>query len=88
MLLAGTVKMVILLFMVGVAVYQAAFGQGADPVLLRNVECTGTESSLLSCNPVETLRYCPHSQDAGVICPSCKPCIWVQIVLTSELLSQ
>ena len=70
-------------FVVGVAVYSAAFGQGTGPILLSEVGCTGTESSLLSCNHVEILRYCSHFYDAGVICPSCKPCIWVQIVLTS-----
>ena len=72
----------ILLFLhtIAIAVYRAAFGQGNGPVLLSNVECTGNESFLLSCSA--GIASCSSSNDAGVVCPSCK---LVQIVLTSEL---
>ena len=50
--------------------YGAPFGQGTGPVFLRNVGCTGTESSLLSCS--HRSGSCSHFQDAGVVCPSCK----------------
>ena len=61
------------LYNVGFAVRNAPFGQGTDPVLLYNVGCTGTESSLLNCSLDGTyLHYCLHSNDAGVVCPPCK----------------
>ena len=62
-------------FSVGpVAVSYAAFGQGTGLILLDNVGCTGTESSLLSCSHrgIGVLRSCSHSEDAGVMCPPCK----------------
>ena len=70
----------------GIAVYP--FGQGIGPLLLSYVDCTGIESSLLNCNHIDNPYYSYYyCSDAGVICPSCKLCIWVQIILTSELLS-
>ena len=61
------------LYNIGIAVHNAPFGQGTDPVLLYDVRCTGTESSLLSCSHDGTyLHYCLHSNDAGVVCPPCK----------------
>ena len=78
--------MLISLHTIAIAVFYAGFGQGTGPVFWRNVGCTGTESSLLSCSHDGTyLYYCSHSRDAGVVCPSCESCIYVQIVLTSEL---
>ena len=51
----------------------AAFGQGTGPTYLNSVQCTGTESSLLSCSHSGIgATYCSHSSDAGVVCPSCK----------------
>ena len=65
----------------GIAVYQATFGQGTGPILLSIVDCTGIESSLLSCSHVgDSIFNCSHLSDAGVICPSCKPCIWVKFI--------
>ena len=69
-----------------VAVYRAAFGQGTGPLFLYNVRCTGTESSLLNCSH-ELIdyyynyhyyyqRYCSYYNDAGVVCPSRKLCVW------------
>ena len=53
--------------------FYAAFGQGTGPILLGNVGCTGTESSLLSCSHSRIgVNYCGHSEDAGVVCPTCK----------------
>ena len=63
-------------YLIGVAVRQAAFGQGIGFVLLSYVGCTGSESSLLSCSHGIGVTYCSHYQDAGVVCPTCKSCIW------------
>ena len=67
----------LLFYFLATVVYQAAFGQGTGPVLLSNVRCTGTESSLLSCSHdgIDVAMYCFHDDDAGVICPSRKSCI-------------
>ena len=63
----------VVFFIAAVPVYRAAFGQGTGPLLLYTVGCTGTESSLLSCSHrVVGVNYCSHSNDAGVVCPSCK----------------
>ena len=43
---------------------------GSGPILLSNLYCTGTETSLLDCNRYNmygTLS-CNHRDDAGVIC--------------------
>ena len=55
-------------------------------MLLYFVRCTGTESSLLNCSH-ELIdyyynyhyyyqRYCSYYNDAGVVCPSRKLCVW------------
>lgn len=46
----------------------AGFGQGTGPVLLDQVACSGSETSLLDCTSVSSAISCPHSQDAGVRC--------------------
>ena len=39
-------------------------------IILTNVDCSGTESSLLDCqvNNRAAMRRCDHSEDAGVLC--------------------
>ena len=47
----------------------AYFGSGRGDIVLDNVVCRGTESSLLECstNPIGQ-HNCDHSEDAGVRC--------------------
>ncbi|XP_068738787.1 deleted in malignant brain tumors 1 protein-like [Montipora capricornis] len=47
----------------------ASFGRGTGPVWLKNVRCTGTESSIRSCGH-SGLRshYCGHHKVASVVC--------------------
>uniref|UniRef100_W5NEN7 Soluble scavenger receptor cysteine-rich domain-containing protein SSC5D n=1 Tax=Lepisosteus oculatus TaxID=7918 RepID=W5NEN7_LEPOC len=51
------------------ATSQAQFGEGSGIILLDDVACAGTETSLLDC-PSSARGYhnCDHSEDAGVIC--------------------
>ncbi|XP_004860896.1 galectin-3-binding protein [Heterocephalus glaber] len=47
----------------------AAFGSGTGPVMLDEVQCTGTEPSLASCRSLGWLKSnCRHDKDAGVVC--------------------
>ena len=47
----------------------AYFGLGTGPILLSNLYCTGTESSLLECNQQSCYATsCTHGSDVGVIC--------------------
>ena len=50
-----------------VAFYHAAFGQGRGPILLNDVQCSGSESRLADC-PSGVVRNCGHYEDAGVRC--------------------
>uniref|UniRef100_A0A8B9E0G4 Soluble scavenger receptor cysteine-rich domain-containing protein SSC5D n=1 Tax=Anser cygnoides TaxID=8845 RepID=A0A8B9E0G4_ANSCY len=48
---------------------KAHFGQGADPIWLDDVECTGTEANFSHCNLNGWgLHNCNHEEDAGVVC--------------------
>ena len=58
-----------LLYLGGRVKTNAYFGSGTVRILLSNLYCTGTESSLLECNQQSCgVTSCTHSNDAGVIC--------------------
>ena len=47
------------------------FGRGSGPIFLDDLNCDGTESSLLDCrrNGLDVgIHNCDHSDDAGVQC--------------------
>ena len=44
------------------------FGRGAGTILLDDVECDGTEQTLLNCTSSQESANCDHSEDAGVRC--------------------
>ena len=47
----------------------ARFGQGSGQILLDDVRCTGSESSLASCSHRGKGRHnCRHYEDASVVC--------------------
>ncbi|XP_038048478.1 deleted in malignant brain tumors 1 protein-like isoform X2 [Patiria miniata] len=49
----------------------AHFGQGVDPVYLDDVQCTGSEATLMSCEHSGIGQHnCGHGEDAGVVCNS------------------
>ena len=58
-----------LVFPDALAFGSAHFGVGSGDILLDNVRCTGSESSLLDCT-YSTSVYCSlrHNEDAGVRC--------------------
>lgn len=49
------------------AVGGAYFGEGRGSVLLSEVQCTGSEESLIYCAG-ESGKFCDHTRDAGVFC--------------------
>ena len=53
-----------------VAYYNAYFGRGSGPYHLDNVYCSGTETSLLSCNRRYSIGVhdCRPGNEAGVKC--------------------
>ncbi|XP_076608394.1 uncharacterized protein LOC143333902 [Chaetodon auriga] len=52
----------------------AQFGQGADPIWLDDVACSGSEKSLTECQHRAFGKHnCDHSEDAGVVCSASLP---------------
>ncbi|KAK3089728.1 hypothetical protein FSP39_005947 [Pinctada imbricata] len=53
----------------GIAQSQARYGQGSGEIFMDDVNCTGSETSLLDCHfPGLGKHNCQHSEDASVIC--------------------
>lgn len=39
-----------------------------DPMFMNNIQCNGTESTLLDCTRSQDMLYCSYSEIAGAIC--------------------
>ncbi|XP_052224226.1 neurotrypsin-like [Dreissena polymorpha] len=53
----------------GHAQIKAHFGQGSSDILLDDVQCDGSETSVMSCRHSGVgIHNCDHTEDAGVIC--------------------
>ncbi|XP_016122208.1 soluble scavenger receptor cysteine-rich domain-containing protein SSC5D-like [Sinocyclocheilus grahami] len=51
------------------AMTEAYFGEGSGEIWMDEINCTGTESSLMNCRTLGWgIHDCEHSEDAGVIC--------------------
>lgn len=47
----------------------AAFGPGSGPIVLDDLQCVGSESSLFDCvHSGINIHNCVHAEDAGVVC--------------------
>lgn len=46
----------------------AYYGQGSGPILFDNVQCSGDENSLFSCQIDYDTSDCAHAEDVGVVC--------------------
>ena len=45
----------------------SAFGRGSGPISMDDVDCDGTETSLLSCDH-SSFHNCLHEEDVGIVC--------------------
>ena len=70
----------------------AHFGQGSGAVVLDDVQCTGTEETLVDCLYGNSTLDCTHSDDAGVHCQITRECItvlpklfYIARIITSKL---
>ena len=67
------------------ATYSANFGVGTGPILLDNVECSGSETNLGQCDYWSIEEHnCFHEEDAGVVCLDKQPIVPVRLAAGSS----
>ncbi|KAI6656892.1 hypothetical protein LOD99_16194 [Oopsacas minuta] len=63
------------------ATYSANFGEGKGPILMDNVECSGSETNIGQCDYLSIGEHnCVHREDAGVVCLDKQPDISIRLV--------
>ena len=56
----------------------STFGVGSGPILLGDIDCLGTEATLLECSSTPFVgQYCEHERDVGLRCEGMLICISV-----------
>lgn len=63
-------RLLFLLIIDVIALNQAYFGPGNIPIVIDDVQCTGTEDHLINCTFDNNVNDCNHGEDAGVACIS------------------
>ena len=68
LIIIGCYEFVLLTIIGAYAFTSAYFSQGTGPIQLNNVQCTGSEPTILQCTYL-TVHNCGHNEDAGIRCP-------------------
>lgn len=73
------------------AVPMSGFGKGSGPIFLKDVDCKGSESSIMHCDhdgwkSHDVNESCDHSMDVGVLCSPSKQSKVTNLFVCKDLL--